>query len=75
MKQRDLSSTFQKTLQLYCGDEPSHYKIVRGEWPKIIFLRGLIPRRKVLDLSLLKFFTDYLFEGIDHFRVELFSAF
>ena len=45
-----LSSTFKKTPQLCCGDEPSNYKIVRGEWPKIIFLRGLIPRRKVLDL-------------------------
>jgi len=35
-----LSSTFQKTPQLCCGDE----------WYRIIFLRGLIPPRKVLDL-------------------------
>jgi hypothetical protein len=35
-----LSSTFQNTPQLCCVDE----------WHRIIFLRGLIPRRKVLDL-------------------------
>jgi hypothetical protein len=35
-----LSSTFQNTPQLCCGDE--------------IFLRGLIARRMVLDLFLLK---------------------
>ena len=49
-----LSSTFQDTPQLCCGDEPSHYKIVQGEWHRIIFPRGLIPRRKVLDLFLKK---------------------